>query len=58
MGVFGDVIGLLVFLAVAYALAAVIRASLRPGPPSWLVIAAAAVLPLLAIGGGAKWLFA
>lgn len=52
-GTLGGVVGLLVFCGVALVLARVIVDSLRPGPPTWLVVAAAAVLPLVAL----TWLF-
>lgn len=54
-GALGFAVTVVVFIVVALLLARIIQESLRPGPPSWLVIAAAAVLPLLALAWARKW---
>jgi len=43
----GVIVALLVFCAVIAVLNRVVVEALRPGPPSWLVVGAAAILPIV-----------
>lgn len=45
----GVIVALLVFCVVIAVLNRVVVEALRPGPPSWLVVGAAAILPIVEV---------